>query len=180
MADMNSNSNTTGSTADSIYGRIDGREVTRAQYEQMAEADRLRVQLIAEELHVGKDVRQVGEVEVSKHVVEETVQVPVTLQHEEVTVTRRAVNQPVDATAAGTVFQDETIRVPVHEEVAHVTKEAHVAEEIEIEKRAVAQQQTVTDTVRHEELDIQGRPEDRVHVEGSTTTGTSGTGTSGI
>ena len=167
MADMNTGSNAMGSTAGSAYGHLDGREITREQYEQMAEADRLRVQLIAEELHVGKDVRQSGEVEVSKHVVEEQVHVPVTLQTEEVVVTRHAVDQPAGTAAAGTAFQDETIRVPVHEEVAHVTKEARVAEEIEIQKRAVTEQQTVGDTVRREEVVVN---------DATATTGAMGTG----
>lgn len=176
MADMTPGSDNMGTMGNSAaYGTYEGRNITQDEYTKMNEADRLRVQLIAEELHVDKAMRQAGEVAVSKHVVEEQVQVPVTLQHEEVTITRRAVDQPIDASMTGQVFKDETIRVPVHEEVAQVTKTAHVTEEIEIEKRAVAQQQSVTETVRHEELDVQGNPTDRVHVEGqANTTGTTG------
>lgn len=136
------------------YGTYEGRQITRADYEKMPEQDRMRVQLIQEELHVDKATRQAGEVTVSKHVVEEQVQVPVTLQREEVVVTRHAVDRPVDAATAGEAFTDQTIRVPVHEEVAQVTKTAHVAEEIEIEKRSVSEQRTISDTVRHEELDV--------------------------
>jgi len=147
--------------------------VSRSEYDQLNDQDRMRVQLVEEELHVDKATRQAGEVQVSTHVVEEQVQVPVTLQHEEVTITRHAVNQPVDPATAGQVFQDQTIRVPVHEEVAQVTKTAHVAEEIEIEKRAVSEQRVVGDTVRREELDLQGGQQN-VRTEG--TTGTSGTG----
>ena len=152
------------------YGTYEGRNISRDEYERMAEADRMRVQLIEETLHVDKNMRQAGEVAVSKHVVSEQVQVPVTLQHEEVIVTRRAVDTPVDAATAANAFQDETIRVPVQEEVAVVTKQAHVAEEIEIQKRAVSEQQTITDTVRHEELDVQGNPPNRVHTEGQSNT----------
>lgn len=148
------------------YGTYEGRNISRDEYERMAEADRMRVQLIEETLHVDKNMRQAGEVAVSKHVVSEQVQVPVTLQHEEVVVTRRAVDTPVDAATAARAFQDETIKVAVNEEVAVVTKQAHVAEEIEIQKRAVSEQQTVTDTVRHEELDVQGNPPNRVRTEG--------------
>lgn len=155
-----------GAMGTGAYGTYQGRNISRSEYDKLSEADRMRVQLIAETLHVNKDMRQTGEVEVSKHVVSEQVQVPVTLQHEEVVVTRRTVDQAVDATTAGKLFQDETIKVPVHEEVAVVTKEARIAEEIEIEKRAVSQQQTVSDTVRHEELDVQGNPADRVRTEG--------------
>ncbi len=165
---LNSNTNTNLTTG--AYGTYKGRDITRAEYDKLSEADRMRVQLIEETLHVDKEMRESGEVQVSKHVVSEQVQVPVTLRHEEVVVTRRAVDRPVDA-ATGTVFQDETIKVPVHEEIAVVTKQAHVAEEIEIEKRAVSQQQTVSDTVRHEKLDVHGNPEGRVQIEGDTTKG---------
>ena len=151
------------------YGTYEGRDISRNEYDKLAEADRMRVQLIEETLHVEKDMRQAGEVAVSKHVVSEQVQVPVTLSHEEVIVTRRAVDTPVDAATAANAFKDETIKVPVREEVAVVTKQAHVAEEIEIEKRAVSEQQTVTDTVRHEELDVQGNPPNRVHTENANT-----------
>lgn len=158
----------TGGTA-GAYGTYQGRDISRDEYDRLPEADRMRVQLIEETLRVNKDMRQAGEVAVSKHVVAEQVQVPVTLSHEEVVVTRRAVDTPVDAAMAGNAFQDETIKVPVMEEVAVVTKEAHVAEEIEIQKRAVSEQQTITDTVRREELDVQGNPPNRVHTEGTNT-----------
>jgi uncharacterized protein (TIGR02271 family) len=158
------------------YGTYEGRNITREDYDRLNEQDRTRVQLLEEELHVEKEARQAGEVTVSKHVVEEQVEVPVTLQREEVVISRHDVNRPADAAAlqAGEVFRDQTISVPVHEEVAVVSKEAHVAEEIEIEKRAVSEQRTVTDTVRREELDVNA-PQN-VRVEGTSgTTGTSGT-----
>jgi len=117
------------------------------------ESNVMRVPVAEEHLQVGKEMRQTGEVEVSKHVVEEQVQVPVTLRHEEVVVTRHEVDRPVTGGEA-VMGESEVIRVPVHEEVAHVTKEARVAEEIEIQKRAVSQQQTVSDTVRREVVDV--------------------------
>lgn len=141
----------------------------QAQAPVNTRTDDRHMTLVEESLSVGKETRQTGEVEVSKHVVEEQVQVPVTLRHEEVVVTRHAVDRPVAAgeTAIG---QSEVIRVPVHEEVAQVTKEVRVAEEIEIEKRAVSQQEMVSGTVRREVVDV----------EQPTRTGTSNiTGTTG-
>lgn len=132
----------------------DLRNITRAEYEALGEEDRLKVALLAEELQVGKEMRQTGEVQVSKRVVEEQVSVPVTLEHEEVTVTRHKVDQPLDATRQGDAFQDKTLTVALKEEVPVVSKVAHVVEEVEIAKTKVAQQQTVSDTVRHEEVDI--------------------------
>ena len=146
----------------------------QAQAPVNTRTDDRHMTLVEESLSVGKETRQTGEVEVSKHVVEEQVQVPVTLRHEEVVVTRHAVDRPVAAgeTAIG---QSEAIRVPVHEEVAQVTKEVRVAEEIEIEKRAVSQQEMVSDTVRREVVDVE-QPTRTGTSNISGTSGTLGTG----
>jgi len=139
------------------------------------ESNVMRVPVAEEHLQVvGKEIRQTGEIEVSKHVVEEQVQVPVNLRHEEVVVTRHAVDRPVTG-GEGTIGESEVIRVPVHEEVAQVTKEVRVAEEIEIQKRAVSQQQTVSDTVRREVVDV-NQPTTGLST-GATGGGTLGTGT---
>ena len=115
----------------------------------------LKVELAEEQLHVDKTMQQAGEVEIHKEIVEEQVQVPVTLQHEEVVVTRRAVDRDLAPGESATDMDEgEVIRIPVSEEVANVTKTAHVVEEVEIDKRKVTDDQTVTGTVRREEIDI--------------------------
>lgn len=123
---------------------------------QDTDRDVMRVPVVEEQLHVDKEMREAGEVQVHKRVVEEQVNVPVTVQREEVVVTRHDVDRPASQTdISGDVLEDgETIRVPVSEEVAVVTKEARVTGEVEIAKTRVAEQQTVSDTVRREEVDI--------------------------
>ena len=118
------------------------------------------VQLAAEELHVDKMRQQAGEVEIHKEVVQEQVQIPVTLEHEEVVVTRRAVDGGAYAGDIGA--EEEVVRIPVTEEVANVSKTAHVVEEVEVEKRVVTENQTVTGTVRHEELDVDDSTKNRM------------------
>ena len=123
-------------------------------------ADGTVVELAAEELHVDKVRQQAGEVEIHKEVVQEQVEVPVTLEHEEIVITRHAVD---GATNSGAIGDDEeVIRIPVSEEVANVTKTAHVVEEVEVEKRVVTENQTVTGTVRHEELDMDDSTKNRM------------------
>jgi uncharacterized protein (TIGR02271 family) len=90
---------------------------------------------------------------VSKHVVEEQVNVPVQVVHEEVTVTRHAADRPLQP-GEQVLGDDDVIRVPVMEETVNVNKQAHVAEEIEIRKQAVTEQQNVQETVRREVVDI--------------------------
>lgn len=115
----------------------------------------IRVPVVEEELHVDKTMQQAGEVSIHKEVVEEQVNVPVTLQHEEVVITRHAVNRDLaPGESASGLEDDEVIRVPVMEEQAQVSKTARVVEEVEIDKRLVSEQQTVTDTVRREEVEI--------------------------
>ncbi|MCG7333936.1 YsnF/AvaK domain-containing protein [Sporosarcina sp. ACRSM] len=111
-----------------------------------------RLRLHEERLNVDKERVQAGEVNVEKHVIEDeqTVEVPVT--REEVYIERRAVH---DETAAGEVFDDgDHIHIPVMEERVEVTKRPVVSEEIIVGKREVQDTQTVSETLRREEADI--------------------------
>jgi uncharacterized protein (TIGR02271 family) len=114
-------------------------------------AEEMRVQLRREQLIPTKEAVQAGEVEVRKVVHEKEAQIPVTTRREEVYVERHAVDAPAEAGAIQDT-QDQVIRVPVYEERVNVEKQARVAEEVVIGKRAVEEQQTVSDTVRHEHL----------------------------
>lgn len=91
-----------------------------------------------------------GAVRVDKHVVEEQQSIDVPLTEEEVHVERRAVDRPADSSD----FDDTTIEVPLRGEEAQVSKTARVVEEIDIDKTAHDRVETVSDTVRHEEVDI--------------------------
>ena len=150
------------------YGEYEGRNITRDEYDRMPENDRMKVRLLEETLNVGKESRQVGEVEVTKRVVEEQVQVPVTLEREEIVIHRHSATGSTDATGQIIGADSETIVVPVREEFANVTKDVRVTEELEIEKRTISEQKTISDTVRHEEVDIQGATGANVRVDDTT------------
>ncbi len=156
---------TSGDYATRPYGTYEGRSISRTDYNTMPENDRMRVQLVEEELHVDKEVRQIGEVEISKRVVSEQVSVPVTLEREEVIIHRTNVT----GGAAGTIGADQTIVVPISEEFANVTKTAHVTGEVEVEKRMTSEQKTISDTVRREELEVNEGTTGRVTVQDDTT-----------
>lgn len=111
------------------------------------------MRLREEQLQAEKERVQSGEVRLHKNVVEEqkTINVPVT--HEEVYVERRDVpTGQVDETPIG---EGETVRVPVSEEQVHVSKNTVVTGEVGIGKRAVTENQQVSDTVRREEARIE-------------------------
>ncbi|HCI79337.1 MAG TPA: hypothetical protein DHW02_06580 [Ktedonobacter sp.] len=111
------------------------------------EAQRLRLR--EEQLNVNKQPVQTGEVQLHKDVVEEqkTVNVPVT--HEEVYVERRPATGNVDDNTP--IGEGEDIRVPVSEEKVNVDKNTVVTGEVAVGKRAVQENQQVSDTVRREE-----------------------------
>ncbi len=114
--------------------------------------DSERVQRYEEELQAEKTQRETGAVRVNKDVVEEqrTLEVPVT--REEVHITSHSTGgSDVDTSQA---FQGGSIEIPVREEDVEVRKQARVAEELEIEKRAVQDTEQVSDTVRKEVFDV--------------------------
>ncbi|MBB5235733.1 DUF2382 domain-containing protein [Deinococcus budaensis] len=113
-----------------------------------------RLQLLEERLSVNKEKYRAGSVEIGKHVEtrQETVNVP--LQREEVVIERHAVTdaRPVQGDVLGAA--SETVRVELEAERAQVAKQAYVTEEVEVGKRTVTEQQTVTETVGREVLDV--------------------------
>ena len=123
------------------------------------------IPIVEEELSVGKRQVESGRVRVHSHVVETPVQEQVTLREEEVSVERR----PVDRALTGTedAFRDRTIEAVERDEAAVVSKEARVTEEVVVKKDVDQRTETVSDTVRRTEVDVD---DDR--------RGTGGTGTS--
>lgn len=129
-----------------------GATYTQAQAPQTGYTDQggQKVQLREEELRANKEHVQAGEVGIRKDVVSEEKTLNVPVNREEVYIERHPVDQPVPAdTPIGD--QGETYRVPVTEERVNVEKQAVVREEIGLGKRAVQENQQVTDTVRREE-----------------------------
>jgi len=112
-----------------------------------------RLRLHEEQLLIDKDQVKTGEVNVNKYTVtdEQTVEVPVT--REEVYVERRPVDGDYDVSASD-FDDDETLHIPVTEERVEVSKRPVVNEEIVVGKRKVTDTETVRETVRREEADI--------------------------
>jgi len=113
----------------------------------------IRVPVAEERLGVTKQQVELGAVEIRKEVTQEQVSVPVDLMREEVHVQQRDIaDRP--AQAGDDLFQEGTIRIPVRGEEAVVTKEAVVTGEVVIDKERLVEQQTVTDTVRKERVEV--------------------------
>jgi len=153
---------TTTQTTDTDYTMTDRTEDQGMEYAgateepsrtETTETDTVRVPRYEEELQAQTTEREAGTVQVTKDVTEEerTLEVPVT--REEVHVE----THPVDEAATDTsqAFQGGTIEVPVREEQVETRKEPRVAEELEIEKTAVQDTETVSDTVRREDVRVE-------------------------
>lgn len=105
-----------------------------------------------EELVARKRQVERGAVEINKDVVaqEESVDVPVTEEHVEVT--RRNVDR--DVTPGEDAFREGTIEVPVSGEEVDVEKRTRVTGEVDIDKTAERHTERVSDTVRREEVTV--------------------------
>jgi uncharacterized protein (TIGR02271 family) len=121
------------------------------------DADHIAVPVHEEELVARKRAVDRGAVQVNKDVVteEQSIDVPVTEEHVEVT--RRNVSGDVQPDA--NAFQEGTIEVPVSGEEVDVEKRARVVGEVDIDKTAEQRTERVTDTVRREEVNV----DDTVH-----------------
>jgi len=126
-----------------------------------------------EELQIGKRDVSHGRVRVRSYVVETPVNESVSLREENVRVERRPVDRA--ATPADEVlFRDRTIEMEERAEEAVVAKEARIREELVINKEVEQRTETVSDTVRHTEVDIE---DDRTDVD---RTGLNRTGTNDL
>jgi len=111
------------------------------------------IPIVEERLRVGKRETGQGRVRVRSYVVETPVEEQVTLHREHVQVDRHAVDRPLSA-ADDAVFAEKTIEATETSEEAVIAKEARVKEEVVISKTAEEHTQTVSDTVRRTEVEI--------------------------
>lgn len=118
------------------------------------------IEVMAEQLQVGKRDVTSGRVRVRSYVVEEPAQADVTLRTERIEIKRTPVDRVV--TGAFDAFADRTIEVAETSEQAVVSKVARVVEEISLGKVSDTRTETVTDTVRRTEVEIEDdRADDR-------------------
>ncbi|MDQ3253506.1 MAG: YsnF/AvaK domain-containing protein [Acidobacteriota bacterium] len=108
------------------------------------------------EERIAVDKRQVdrGGVRVEQHVTERPVEETVSLREEHVTVERRPANQPVDATNME-AFKEGVIEVTEMGEEAVVSKQARVVEEVVVGKEVTEHQETLRDTVRRTDVEVE-------------------------
>ncbi|NBJ13476.1 DUF2382 domain-containing protein [Microvirga sp. SYSU G3D207] len=166
---LTGSSSTTRSDVDMGSDVTGSADITRASTDSTATGGRDTVIPVAEEeLHVGKREVGRGRVRIQSRVVERPVQEQVTLREERVDVERRPVSGEYrEGTLGSDPFQERTIEVEERGEEAVVSKEARVVEEVVVRKEAETRTETISDTVRKTEVDV----EDERNVRGTGTTG---------
>ena len=112
-----------------------------------------KIPVVQEELKVGKRAVQAGGVRVYSRVIETPVQEQVNLRQERVTVDRKAVDRPL--TAADRPFQEKVIEATETVEEPVVSKQARVVEEVTVRKDATQRTETVRDTVRRTDVNVE-------------------------
>ena len=111
------------------------------------------IPIVEEELEVGKRQVQSGGARIVTSVTERPVEEQVTLHEEHLTVDRRPVNRAVSGSESA--FQAQDIEMTEMNEVPVVSKEARVVEEVVVGKTATDRTETVRDTVRRTNVDVE-------------------------
>jgi uncharacterized protein (TIGR02271 family) len=134
------------------------RDASRAAWTRLHEDDSVRVPISEEEVKVGKREVEAGAVRIRKEVRSETVNQPVDLRREEIVVER--VEGGGDA--AEDAFREGEVRIPLKREEAVVEKTAKVTGEVKVRKAAETDTQQVSETIRKEDVKVEGEGEARI------------------
>lgn len=135
-------------------GMETGIENTRTAGTTRNEAPNAPIQVVEEELQIGKRAVQRGGVRIYSHVIDQPVEQQIRLTEEHVNVERRPVNREVNP-ADLPELRDQTIEVREMAEEPVVAKRARVREEIVVDKETTERTETVRDSVRRTEVDVE-------------------------
>jgi len=129
---------------------------TSARSTAIDESGEIRVPIVEEEVRVGKRAVEGGGVRISQSVQETPVNEQVTLRDETVRVERKPVDRELSTAEVDAAFSDgDVIEVREHDEEAIVDKQARVVEEVVIRKDAQQRTETVQDTVRRTDVNVE-------------------------
>jgi uncharacterized protein (TIGR02271 family) len=110
--------------------------------------------VVEEELRVGKRAVERGGVRIVRRLREQPVEETVNLREERVSVERRPVDRPVEE-ADLAAFREGTIEVTEMGEEVVVDKRARVVEEVVVNKEVTEHAETVRDTVRRSDVEVE-------------------------
>lgn len=116
--------------------------------------DGVVIPIVEEDIQVGKRQVQRGGVRVHTHISERPIEENVSLREEHVHVERRPVNRAA-TDADFTTFKEGTFELTETAEEAVVAKQARVIEEVVVGKESSERTETIRDTVRRTDVDVE-------------------------
>ena len=114
------------------------------------------ISLSEETLEVGKRAVERGKTRVRRFVVERPVEEQIKLRDEHVSVYRRPVTGVAGVRAGADAFSEKIVEMTETGEEAVVGKTSHVVEEVVVKKEMGERVETIHDTLRREDVEIQG------------------------
>ncbi len=139
-------------TADQPYQAQHSVSETPAQPPESGDEIVAEVPLSEEEVKVGKRTVGAGEVNLQKKVNTEQVNVPVELKREDVVIERVPAHETEPA--GKEPFQEERVEVPLSREEPVVEKEIRVVGGVRVRKTEGTERETIQESVRREDVDI--------------------------
>ena len=111
--------------------------------------------VMQEDLEIGKRTVQKGGVRIHRSIVETPVEEQVTLRDERAVIARNKVDRPATEAEMQSAFADKDIEIRETTEEPVVSKRARVIEEVSIGKKVSERTETIRDTVRKTDVDIE-------------------------
>ncbi|PSF39374.1 hypothetical protein C7H19_00885 [Aphanothece hegewaldii CCALA 016] len=113
------------------------------------------LQVVEESLAVGKREVERGRVRVYNRITERAVEEQIGLRDETINVERRTVNRPLSGAELDAAFQERSFEMTEVDEEAVVAKTARVVEEVVISKEVANKVETIRDTVRRSDVQVE-------------------------
>ncbi|WP_162052436.1 YsnF/AvaK domain-containing protein [Pontibacter pamirensis] len=111
------------------------------------------IPVVQEEMKVGKREVETGGVRLRSRVIEKPVEEHLRLREEHVRVERNAVNRPASEKDLATFKQGDKEFIE-HAEVPMVEKQARVVEEVNVGKQTSTREETIRDTVKKQDVEV--------------------------
>jgi uncharacterized protein (TIGR02271 family) len=133
------------------HAKVHGKKDVLRDYK---EGDQV-LKVVQESLQVGKREVERGRVRVYNRITSKQVEEKVGLRDETIHVERRAVDRPAEAGTFDELFKERSFEVREVDEEAVVSKVARVLEEVVVSKEVAEKVQTIKDTVRRSDVEVE-------------------------
>ena len=127
-----------------------------------APSERESVQVVEEQVSIGKRKVLRGGVRVTSSVSERPVEETVRLRDETIAVEQHRADRKLSPEEAEKAFQQKTVELTETDEEAVISKEARVVEEVSLRKTAAEREETVQTTARRTDVDVEKIDADEV------------------